>query len=231
MPKRHVARVLLSVVVVGVAVPFAGWTVYSIKPTWSLQYAEASAAESVGPQISNTNGKSDRLALAETAVPAAKPVSTFRLASAEPATTPVTLPPRVTPPVIEATSAPAFAPVAADPVAAAPLPHQKPKRAEPPSNMLDESQITSIRNRLRLTSDQMEYWPAVEMALRGVGRYQTREARKRIDGKAPIDVNSPEVQKLVWAAMPLLGLLREDQKREVRSLVRIIGLEKVASQI
>jgi hypothetical protein len=33
------------------------------------------------------------------------------------------------------------------------------------------------------------------------------------------------------APMPLLVQLREDQKREVRMLARIIGLEAVASQI
>jgi hypothetical protein len=51
------------------------------------------------------------------------------------------------------------------------------------------------------------------------------------DGKVNIDVNSPEVQRLIWAAMPLLMRLREDQKREVRALARVIGMESVASQI
>jgi len=35
----------------------------------------------------------------------------------------------------------------------------------------------------------------------------------------------------VWAAMPLLMRLREDQKKEVRQLARVLGLESVASQI
>jgi hypothetical protein len=39
-----------------------------------------------------------------------------------------------------------------------------------------------------------------------------------------------EVSQLKSAAMPLIQL-REDQKREVRMLARIIGLEAVASQI
>ena len=49
--------------------------------------------------------------------------------------------------------------------------------------------------------------------------------------KVNIDVNSPEVQKLIWAAMPLLMRLRAEQKSEVRKLARIMGLEQVASQI
>ena len=56
-----------------------------------------------------------------------------------------------------------------------------------------------------------------------------REARAA--GKMNIDINSPEVQKLIWAAMPLLMRLREDQKSEVRKLARVIGLEQVAAQI
>ena len=47
----------------------------------------------------------------------------------------------------------------------------------------------------------------------------------------PIDPEAEEVQQLKSAAMPLLFQLREDQKSEVRSLARIIGLEKVASMI
>jgi ABC-type transporter Mla MlaB component len=47
----------------------------------------------------------------------------------------------------------------------------------------------------------------------------------------PIDPDSAEVQQLKSAAMPLLFQLREDQKNEVRSLARLIGLEKVAAQI
>ena len=48
---------------------------------------------------------------------------------------------------------------------------------------------------------------------------------------ANIDINSPEVQRLTWAAMPLLMQLREDQKHEVRKFARTIGLDQVASQI
>jgi hypothetical protein len=55
--------------------------------------------------------------------------------------------------------------------------------------------------------------------------------RRAVHGKVNIDVNSPEVQKLIYAAMPLLMRLREDQKGEVRKLARVIGLEQVASQI
>jgi hypothetical protein len=119
---------------------------------------------------------------------------------------------------------------------------EKPKRASTPlpppppehkNAILDESQIASIKTRLRLTEEQMEHWPAVEAALLDVVRKHARSVRnKSTYAAAPkIDVNSPEVQSLVWAAMPLLMRLREDQKKEVRQLARVLGLESVASQI
>jgi hypothetical protein len=118
--------------------------------------------------------------------------------------------------------------------AAVPLPPARPKLPPPPQQhgLLDDAQIAGIRSRLRLTSDQAEYWPAVEAALRDIARTQLRgHITPTRNGKATIDVNSPEVQKLIWAAMPLIMRLREDQKREVRKLARVIGLHTVASQI
>jgi ABC-type transporter Mla MlaB component len=72
----------------------------------------------------------------------------------------------------------------------------------------------------------------VESALRVVARKirATRQANPAAAG-APMDPDSAEVSQLKSAAMPLLVQLREDQKREVRMLARIIGLEAVASQI
>ena len=122
-------------------------------------------------------------------------------------------------------------------VAALPAAPEKPKRLAPPppppaSNMLDDGAIAGLKTRLRLSPDQMEYWPAVESALREVARTQLRHTRSQMrSGRVNIDVNSPEVQQLIWAAMPLLMRLREEQKSEVRKLARIMGLEQVASQI
>ena len=56
-------------------------------------------------------------------------------------------------------------------------------------------------------------------------------SKSKNGGQPAIDVNSPEVQRLIWAAMPLLMRMREDQKNEVRKLARVIGLESVAKQI
>ena len=110
-----------------------------------------------------------------------------------------------------------------------------PKRLPPAppaaSNMFDDGAIAGLKARLRLSAEQMEYWPAVESALREVARTQLRHTRAMQGRKINIDVNSPEVQQLIWAAMPLLMRLRDEQKSEVRNLARIMGLEQVASQI
>jgi hypothetical protein len=127
----------------------------------------------------------------------------------------------------------AVAPQVASTVAVPP----KPKAAAKPAPqktyaLLSDAQIAGIKERLRLSSDQESYWPAVESALRAVARkiHATRLTDPHATG-APIDPDAAEVQQLKSAAMPLLFQLREDQKQEVRTLARIIGLEKVAAQI
>ena len=119
--------------------------------------------------------------------------------------------------------------------AAEPAPARPKAAARPPAQksytLLSDAQIAGIKQRLQLSSSQEYYWPAVETALRAVARrlHATRQA----DPNAPvhIDPDSAEVQQLKSAAMPLLFQLREDQKREVRQLAHLIGLEKVAAMI
>ncbi len=114
----------------------------------------------------------------------------------------------------------------------------KPKAAAKPApqksyTLLSDEQIAGIKERLRLSSDQEYYWPAVETALRAVARkiHASRRGDAHTTGVPPIDPDAAEVQQLKSAAMPLLFQLREDQKQEVRSLARLIGLERVAAQI
>jgi hypothetical protein len=123
------------------------------------------------------------------------------------------------------------------PTSQLPLAPPKAKLAGKPSPqksyaLLSDVQIAGIKERLKLSSSQEPYWPAVESALRAVARkiHETRRADPHATG-APIDPDSAEVEQLKSAAMPLLFQLREDQKREVRTLARLIGLEQVASQI
>ena len=180
-----------------------------------------------GP-VANRESKSDRLAVATATLASAA------LASYEP------------PQTVAALSEPlrqAFA--SADPVdvempkiisAPASVPTKPKVASKPPVQksyaLLSDGQIAGIKERLKLSSSQESYWPAVENALRAVARkiHATRQTDPNATG-TPIDPDAEEVQQLKSAAMPLLFQLREDQKREVRALCRLIGLEKVASMI
>jgi hypothetical protein len=129
----------------------------------------------------------------------------------------------------------AIAPSAAPaPTAALPPKPKAVAKPQPQKNyaLLSDIQIAGIKDRLKLSSAQESYWPPVESALRAVARkiHAGRQANPNAGG-VPIDPDAEEVQQLKSAAMPLLFQLREDQKSEVRSLARIIGLEKVASMI
>jgi hypothetical protein len=176
-----------------------------------------------GP-VANRESKKDKLAVVR-----------FALASFEPPQTAA-----LNEPLRQAFASSTLADIEAPNVAApaaTPLAPQKPKLASKPPlqksyALLSDVQIAGIKERLKLSADQESYWPAVEDALRAVARriHATRQANPHATG-APIDPDAAEVQQLKSAAMPLLFQLREDQKREVRTLARLIGLEKVASQI
>ncbi|MGD0849842.1 hypothetical protein [Bradyrhizobium sp.] len=177
-----------------------------------------------GP-VSNREGKKDRLAVVTAALASFEPSSTD-------ATRDVTSGEQLRQAFAPSAPADIEAPKTTDP-AAMPKPKLVGKPAPQKSYaLLSDAQIAGIKERLKLSSTQESYWPAVENALRAVARkiHATRQADPNAAG-APIDPEAEEVQQLKSAAMPLLFQLREDQKREVRMLARLIGLEKVAAQI
>src|SRR5258707_9066050 len=115
-------------------------------------------------------------------------------------------------------------------MAPAPLAPPKPKVANkpPPQKsyaLLSDMQIASIKQRLRLSSDQEYYWPAVERALRAVARkiHATRKAEPNAAGPPPIDPDAPEVQQLKSAAIPPLVHFHRDQKAEGGARRQLIG--------
>jgi len=197
------------------------------------QLASASVASVQTPAafqapVSNKENKKDRLAVVSYALAAYESPQTtaalsepLRQAYASTAPADIGLPKEVAP--------------AAAPAASLPKPKAVAKpQPQPQKNyaLLSDVQIAGIKDRLKLSSSQESYWPPVETALRAVARkiHAGRQANPTASG-VPIDPESAEVQQLKSAAMPLLFQLREDQKNEVRSLARIIGLEKVAAMI
>jgi hypothetical protein len=180
--------------------------------------------------ISNREAKGDRLTVSRIVAAADEPQQTESLSE----------------PVREAF---AYAPVDAEvpkpaaPAAVAEVVAPRPKPVPAPAalkpevqkaySLLSDGQIAGIKERLKLSSSQEYYWPAVETALRAVARkiHATRQAANAKPPSVQIDPDSDEVQQLKSAAMPLLWQLRDDQKDEVRKLARLIGLDRVASAI
>jgi hypothetical protein len=92
--------------------------------------------------------------------------------------------------------------------------------------VLNSAQIASIKRRLNLTPDQQRYWPAVEAELRKM-EYK-RDAKGNIR-TASIDTSKMDVQGLRTAGFPLVMSFSDDQRRELKSLAHVLGLEGAMS--
>jgi hypothetical protein len=237
---RFAVRFTASVAILGAAtIILAGFSALAMRSSRALPL------DGDEPQVANRAVKSGRLGSLLPAAHTPNESASFMLASAPQgadlerffdtvmATQPM-LPAQAYEQAAAAAAPEAVAPEPKKPQAVAATP-EKPKRPAPPpepSNMLDDGAIAGLKTRLRLSEDQLGYWPAVESALREVARTQLRHSKKQMQtGKVNIDVNSPEVQKLIWAATPLIMRLRADQKNEIRKMARVMGLEQVAQQI
>jgi hypothetical protein len=183
---------------------------------------ELASAPTAKSPVTNKESKKDKLSVVALATAAVAPQQQM---------------PVLTEPLRQAYASTAPSDIGAPNIATAPAAPPKPKAAAKPPvqknyTLLSDVQIAGIKERLKLSPDQESYWPGVEKSLRAIARKM--HATKQSDpaaGAPPIDPDWDEVQQLKSAAMPLLFQLREDQKREVRALARVIGLERVASMI
>jgi hypothetical protein len=96
--------------------------------------------------------------------------------------------------------------------------------------VLNDSQISSIKRRLALTPDQERYWPAVEAELRKM-EYKRDAQGKSTQGTrmAQIDISKVDVDGLKSAGFPMVMSFSDDQRRELKSLVHLLGLDSVMS--
>jgi hypothetical protein len=148
----------------------------------------------------------------------------------KPAAEPEAPPARITPraPATAAVREPASPPVAAPP----PAP-RAPIVAKPPEpryeGVLTPTEIARMKSNLRMTPEQYQYWPPVEVILREIGQQQMALVRA---GRKPDEAFGGGITgRLYWAARPLLGVLREDQKVEIRKRAHSMGFGSVASMI
>ena len=97
------------------------------------------------------------------------------------------------------------------------------------SNFFNEAQLASIRARLNLTPAQLPKWTSLEAALRAIHWRRSADKEGRKDTKS-LDLDEERVESLTVAATPLVMTLRADQKEEIRTLLHLMGMEKLASR-
>jgi hypothetical protein len=99
------------------------------------------------------------------------------------------------------------------------------KPAPDDGEVLGPAGIERMKMALALTAEQQEYWPAIEAELRTIGKLM-KANQKANHGKVSVD--NETMQRLYWAAAPLLTRLSFEQKTRVKQMARLMGLNEVA---
>lgn len=90
--------------------------------------------------------------------------------------------------------------------------------------MLSAAGIDRMKSALALTAEQEEYWPAIANELRTLG--------KMLKGRGQnAHVDNDTMQRLYWAAAPLITRLSYEQKLKVKQMARLMGLTQVAEAL
>ncbi|HLH98276.1 MAG TPA: hypothetical protein VKW08_24470 [Xanthobacteraceae bacterium] len=205
-------------------------------PTYAISTSAAAPASSAQSDSSTVASQAAPVHAAAISAPAADMAAVKPPAATPPTAMPGrgTLPPQLAnaddqipasalayaaPVADEATLPPGAAVTVAPPKRPAPVVHP----STPTNAVLNSAQIASIKERLKLTSYQDQLWPPVESALKEI------TWQRKGNAHPTIDPNSAPVQRLKSAAVPLIMSLNADQKEEVRSIVRLMGLENLAA--
>ena len=87
--------------------------------------------------------------------------------------------------------------------------------------------IERMKTALALTSEQEEYWPAIASELRALGK-----ALKTAKGQAAnVNLDNDTMQRLYYAAAPLISRLSYEQKLKVKQMAHVMGLHQVAQAL
>ena len=118
-------------------------------------------------------------------------------------------------------------------VVPAPERHVAPPPRKDSGTPFNDAQLASIKHRLKLSPYQEQYWPQVAAALHDIGSragHDNRAGGAHGNARlAAIDPDGPEVQRLKSAAFPLIMSMNDEQKREVRMIAQVMGLDSVAA--
>lgn len=94
------------------------------------------------------------------------------------------------------------------------------------SSGLTDAHIVYIRDALRLTPAQAQYWPAVEAALRDLVQREHAFRRGGLIQKLSI---ATEVKRLIAIANPLIKTLSEAQRREGMRVAQAMGVTRMVA--
>jgi len=93
--------------------------------------------------------------------------------------------------------------------------------------MLSAAGVERMKMALALTAEQEEYWPAIAAELRALGK-----ALKTAKGQAGnVTLDSEAMQRLYYAAAPLISRLSYEQKLKVKQMAHVMGLHQVAQAL
>ena len=243
--RRRALTTLAVVGVVGIGGLVAGWGVSPVEPS-EIAPADVVALRFPADWSDDTTASTPpaKFVLASAVEPRQldttlmfSPYQTYSLQSAQPNMVAAPEPqPRA---VIEPAELKAEPAAAAASTRAVPVPERRPVAApRPPKDsgaLFNDAQLASIKARLKLTPYQEQYWPQVASALRDIGLHVARTATRKHDPRgahtrtAELDPNGDEIQRLKSAAFPLIMSMNDEQKREVRMLAQVMGLQQAAA--
>ena len=97
--------------------------------------------------------------------------------------------------------------------------------------VFNDAQIASIKSRLNLTKDQEQFWPAVEAELRRLAWKKSPDDphHKGAHHLVALDVTAGDIAKLRSTTGPLLMSFNDEQKRELRMLAHLAGMQDLFS--
>lgn len=93
----------------------------------------------------------------------------------------------------------------------------QPRPPQPADAVLSDTQIASMKQRLRLTADQEPYWQPVEASLRLLAWDRRPGSRPRLDPTS--------LGQFMEAAGLFISTLSTRQRNELQALVHIVGLK------
>lgn len=93
--------------------------------------------------------------------------------------------------------------------------------------MLSAAGVERMKMALALTAEQEEYWPAIAAELRALGK--ALKSAKGQPGNVTLD--SEAMQRLYYAAAPLISRLSYEQKLKVKQMAHVMGLHQVAQAL